>query len=394
MNLYVRRLAQVLGESGVEADVYTRRTDRQTPMVVPLGEAARVIHLSAGPVRRLPRSVLPLHIPSMVAALRAYVGEHDLEYDLLHSHYWVSGLAAMRFRARSGQDVPLIHMFHTLSKVKDFYLGREDPTESALRADGERCIITRADIVVGSTDGELEEMARLYEKTPAGYAVIAPGVDLATFRSMDRPESRRALGLEARRVIVFVGREDPMKGLDVLLRSVARLPERLREGLKVLLIGGREGRHSPDAARRRSLVSKLGLQDVVEVRGNVAQSELPTYYSAADLCAVPSAYESFGMAAVESMACQTPVVAFDVGGLAVTIRSDHTGFLAQPGNSEDYAQKLEAALCHPDLGHIGRLARMSVQNYSWERTAERTLDLYDTLLQSRAAGALGAVAGG
>jgi D-inositol-3-phosphate glycosyltransferase len=250
MNLYVRHLAAGLGRAGLEVDVFTRRTDRETPRIVSLGAGARVVHLSAGPVRRLPKSVLPLHLPSMAAALHQHATAEGLEYYLLHSHYWLSGLAAMRYRARLHRspegEPPLIAMFHTLARVKDHYLGRPDPDDSDLRADGERCVITRADVVVGSTDGELQEIGGNYGRLPAEYAVIPPGVDLDAFRALDPADSRRALGIEARRVVLFVGREDRMKGLDMLLHSVAQLPAEVRRGLKVLLVGGQGGRRSTD----------------------------------------------------------------------------------------------------------------------------------------------------
>jgi D-inositol-3-phosphate glycosyltransferase len=393
MNLYVRKLAEGMGKRGLEVDVFTRRTDRTIPRIVPLGIRARVIHLSAGPVRRLPKSVLPLHLPSMVTALHAHAAEEGIEYDVLHSHYWLSGLAAMRYRARIGRDIPLIHMFHTLARVKEFYLGRPDPADSALRADGERCVIARADTVVGSTDSELDEITFHYGKAPADYAIIPPGVDLEVFRPIDRWESRRRLGIEAKRVVVFVGRDDRMKGLDVLLRSVARLPETSKLGLKVLLVGGHEGRASTEAGRRRALIGKLGIQDLVDMRGNASQDELPLYYSASDICAVPSAYESFGMAAVESMACQTPVVAFAVGGLASTVKTGQTGFLAASGKHDEYTAQLQVALTSRNLDAMGRQARLSVQRYSWDHVTRRTLELYESMLDNPAVVNLPAAAG-
>jgi D-inositol-3-phosphate glycosyltransferase len=379
MNLYVRRLADDLSACGLDVDVFTRRTDREVPDVILLPSGARLVQLTAGPTRRLPKSVLPLHLPSMVAALKEFTDSRQIEYDLIHSHYWLSGLVAMRYRGQGERQMPIVHMFHTLAKVKDFYLGESDPADSALRADGERCVMGRADVIVGATEGELGEMSSLYGRTPLRYAVIPPGVDLDTFRPLGREESRGKLGIRADKVIVFVGRDDRMKGLQVLLRSVAALPTPLQDGLKVLVVGGDGG--AKTSGRHNRYAAKLGLRDIVEVRGKATQTELPLYYSAANVCAVPSAYESFGMAAIESMACQTPVVAFAVGGLACTVKHGQTGFLARVGNPDDYGAQLSLALTSENLEAMGRQARMSVQRYTWSRVTERTLQLYERVAQ-------------
>jgi D-inositol-3-phosphate glycosyltransferase len=386
MNLYVRRLAEELAGRGIEVDVFTRRTDGETPEIRPLTRAARVIHLSAGPRRRLPKSVLPLHVPAMVAALRAFVHREGATYDVLHSHYWLSGLAAIRYRAQMENPVPVIHMFHTLIKLKEFYLGEPDREDSVLRADGERCMIGRADAIVGATEAEAQEMATLYGRRPARYTVIPPGVDLELFRPLPREESRSALGLDGRRVVLFVGRQDQLKGLETLLRSVAALPAGVRSDTQLVVVGGHASRGHGAVPRTRRLVEDLGLSGLVHFRGRVAQTELPRYYSAADVCAVPSAYESFGMAALEAMACQTPVVAFRVGGLATTVLPGETGFLAQPGSVAAYTAALRAALTSGGLDALGRRARMAAQRYSWRRTTDRTIELYEQLSDECIAG--------
>lgn len=385
MNLYVTRLAGELTQRGMAVDIFTRRSDAQVRDVIQLESGGRLIHLDAGPRRRLPKSVLPLHLPAMVSSFRAFLAREEIEYDLLHSHYWLSGLAAMRYRLQENRPIPLVHMFHTLAKLKEFYLQQPDPNDSALRFDGERCLIGRADVVVGATEDEYDEMASLYGRTPGRYAVIPPGVDLELFSPRPQAESRRRLGITAKQVVVFVGRRDRLKGLDVLLRSVAALPEDVRRDLKVLLLGGQK-RDQPPGERR--MVAKLGLESIVEFRGAAGQSDLPWYYSAADVCAVPSAYESFGMVATEAMACQTPVVAFRVGGLATTITDGRTGFLAPPGNPGAYAAKLAEALLSPGASAIGRRARMAVQRYSWEGTADRTVSLYQELVHAYRCSAL------
>ncbi|MGH2443223.1 MAG: glycosyltransferase, partial [Chloroflexota bacterium] len=379
MNLYVRRLATGLGEAGMRVDVFTRRTDGRTPEIMNLGDGVRLINLSAGPRRRLPKHVLPLHLPALSAALREFADREQITYDLLHSHYWISGMAAVRYRVQAGIDVPCVHMFHTLSKLKEFYSCGPDPTDSALRADGERCLMGRVDAVVGGTDSELEDMSRLYGRTPARYVTIPPGVDLDLFAPLDTSVSRQRIGVRAKRVILFVGRLDRLKGLDLLLRATSQLPPGLLQDLKLLLVGAQE-RASGREPRYRKLAERLGLGNVVEFRGKVEQSDLPAYYSAADICAIPSSYESFGMVAIESMACQTPPVAFRVGGLATTITSGRTGILAAHGSAEEFGNALRSALTSSTLEEMGRRGRMSVQRYTWERTTRSTLSLYDEML--------------
>jgi D-inositol-3-phosphate glycosyltransferase len=383
MNLYVRRLARDLTCRGWDVDVFTRRCDRGVPEITPLEGGGRIVHLTAGPQRHLPKSSLPLHLPALVSAFGSVVERERWSYDVLHSHYWLSGLAAMRYHALSGRSVPHIHMFHTLARLKEHYGGGPDHNDAMLRTDGERCLIGRADVIVGATGQERTDMIELYGRTPRRYEIIPPGVDLDLFYPRDRVLSRSRLGVRARHVILFVGRKDRLKGLESLLHAVRTLPESVLHDLQVLIVGG--GSPSSGEASERRLASELGLQAQVSFHGKVSQEELPVYYSAATICAVPSAYESFGMVAVEAMACQTPVVAFRVGGLATTIAHGRTGLLAAPGDTGEYAVRLREALTACDLTAMGRRARMSVQRYTWDRVADCTAALYEELLANYAA---------
>lgn len=391
MNLYVRRLADDLARQGIEVDVFTRRAAPHLPEIEISSSGARFIQLAGGPARRLPKSVLPLHIPATVGSLRAFARREDRQYDIVHSHYWISGLVALRCRQDPAFQAPLIHMFHTLARVKEFYAGGPDPSDSALRPDGERCIAGRADIIVGATEEERDQLGRLYGRRPEQFAVIPPGVDTRLFTPRDKAESRSRLNIRARHVVLFVGRLDRVKGIDVLLQAAANLPGEIRSDLQVILAGDHSPAHHPDAARYRKLVDRLGLGDIVEFRGIVPQAELPLYYSAADLCAVPSAHESFGMVAVESMACGTPVVGFRAGGLASTIVDGRTGFLAPFGDRAAYTARLLEALTSAQLPSMGRRARLSVQRYDWSNIVRDTLALYEGAVQ-QAAGVQGALA--
>lgn len=376
MNIYVRKLADELAQQDIEVDVFTRRTDPAAPEILTLPSGARVVNLKAGPARPLPKSVLPMHIPAVIDAFRQFTLRERRSYDVLHSHYWLSGFVAAR--CRPDASVPVVHMFHTLSLVKELYHGGPDPHDTALRRDGERCVIGSADAIVGATAEEEAYMTRLYGRTPKRFDVIPPGVDLDLFRPLGRRQSRKELGIEPGRVMLFVGRADRIKGLHMLLSAAAEIRDRLPEPLRLIIVGtggNRAAHRSISAASAR-----LGLQDVVDIRGTVAHEDLPRFYSAADVLAMPSAYESFGMAAVEAMACGTPVVAFRVGGLAETVCHGFTGYLAPPGDRHELARLLETVLTQGDADRLGRQARIAAHRYRWQNVAARTLDLYDDLL--------------
>ncbi|HEX6506555.1 MAG TPA: glycosyltransferase [Chloroflexota bacterium] len=381
MNLYVHQVADELVRLGLSVDIFTRKTDKRLPKILELQSGARLVHLSAGPERPLPKHVLPLHIPALAMELRQFAHREMVHYDVLHCHYWLSGLVGMRARAALG--APVVTMFHTLSRLKEIHMGTPDRADSALRYDGERCVISGSDVVVGATSEELKHIRVLYGREPARFTVIPPGVDAGLFRPLSAAESRRKLHIEAERVILFVGRLDPLKGLNTLLRSVALLPEPLRCGTRVVVVGGRDASDRSRATDYRRMASALGIGDLLDMRRSVPQTELPAYFSAADVCAVPSAYESFGTVAIESMACETPVVAFAVGGLTTTITNGVTGFLAPVAGDQAYAACLARALECSGREQMGQRARRAVLRFNWSATARQTLELYENAVADR-----------
>jgi D-inositol-3-phosphate glycosyltransferase len=378
MNLYVRRLADELAVLGLQVDVFTRRTDTRLPAIVELGPNTRLVHLNAGLPQLEPKSRLPRLVPTLAHGLEMFSHGQGIDYDVLHCHYWLSGVVGLRCRESLG--APVISMFHTLSKVKAQYADGAAGIDSALRVDGERDVLAGSDAIVGATTIERTQLSRLYGRSPQQFAVIPPGVDTTIFRPQPKELCRQELDIDADRVILFVGRLDPMKRLDLLLHSVSQLSGPQRDGLRVLLIGGNDEEDQVAAQHYRRMASELGIEGIVELRSNVPQDELALYYSAATVCAIPSAYESFGMVALESMACQTPVVAFDVGGIATTVQDGCTGFLAHQGDAIDFARTLTEALESDSLESMGRRARASVHPYEWARIGRLTRSFYGEVL--------------
>jgi len=371
MNVYVRQLARELALLGCEVDVFTRRADTRSREIV-LDDGVRFIQVDAGPPRAVRKADLPLYLLDLTSAITKFARRYRRQYDVIHSHYWLSGVVGVDLRDRF--DAALVHMFHTLSRLKERYLGLSDPNDTVSRLGGERLVLNAADVIVGATEGEQTDIEDLYGSFPGTFAVLPPGVDTELFFPRDKLASRARLGIDADHVVLFAGRLDPIKGLDSLLAVTARLRERLPGRVKVIVVGGQVG-GGPSLRAYQRAATAHGVDDIVEFRGTVPQRRLPAYYSAADVLAVPSAYESFGMAALEAMACGTPAVAFRVGGLATTIADGRTGFLASPGSFDSYLDRLATALTS-DLDRMGHCARMTALRYRWPAIARRTLDLY------------------
>ncbi len=382
MNLYIRELYRELGLAGVEVDIYSRRHDPTDPDVVPLGDGARVIHITAGEEREVPREAILAGLPNFVRGVLDYSRAQGLEYDLVHSHYWLSGLAGLELQAR--WRVPHVASFHTLGLVKnDSFRGARE-SQDRIRAEAQ--VMASADHVLTLAAIDREYMARLYGMSPAKIAVIPAGVDTALFQPLDKREARHALGLDDQKVILFVGRIEPLKGIDILLRALPILEERAH--LKVLIAGAdsyaddelhAEG--GSEQGRLEALAMTLGIHENIHFLGAVEHERLPVYYNAADVCVIPSFYESFGMVAVEAMACGTPVVASRVGGLQVTVRDGVTGYLIPWQCPEPFAERLEVLLDNEALARgLGAAGRAAMERYTWPLVAQDVLALYDRVL--------------
>ena len=368
MQAYVRALSRAQGRRGHTVDVFTRRTDPTTPLIVPLADNARVISLDAGPIAAVNKNTVLDFAPEFVCNLQRFTRSEGARYDVVHSHYWLSGWVGHLIAPR--WHVPQVTMFHTLGRLKNDALVAGAETDARIHA--EERIVATSDWIVAASEHERQALADLYGASPERVAVIPCGVDLDLFRPVDQAAARRRLGLQGD-VLLFVGRMDPIKGLDLLIRAFARLPR--RPNLSLVVVGGDGG--EPEFQRNQGLARELGVADRVYFRGAVPQDLLPDYYSAATVCVVPSHYESFGLSAIEGLACGTPVIASKVGGLPMVIQDRENGLLVPWRRPETLAARLAEFLDDRDLrAHLARNARNSVLRYGWDNIADAVDEVY------------------
>ena len=381
MNVYVRELARELGRMGVEVDVFTRSQNPAIPRVVELGERARVIHLPAGPEAPMARAEIHAYLDEFVEGLEAWRLTRGGAYDLIHAHYWLSGVAALTLRGR--WSVPVLQMFHTLGRLKNRAARRSAEFEPPIRLAEETRIVSTADRIVAANVVERAELLRDYGARVQRIATIPCGVDTELFAPGDRAAARRALGLDGRPTLLWVGRIAPIKGLDTLLDAVERL-HAAGTAVRLLIVGGDADEPlNGHVASLRAQIRRLGLADAVSFLGPQPQGELPSYYAAADVTVVPSYYESFGMVALEAMACGSPVIASRVGGLVTTVRDGVTGFLVPESDVGALADRIQALIADPDLRwRIGREGVRWAAQHRWPCVAEAVCREYALLQPS------------
>ncbi|HWC80970.1 MAG TPA: D-inositol-3-phosphate glycosyltransferase [Pseudonocardiaceae bacterium] len=380
MNVYIVQTAQRMARRGVAVEIFTRATSSDLPPIVELTPGVTVRHVTAGPFEGLDKSELPAQLCAFSGGvLRAEAYHEPGYYDVVHSHYWLSGQVGWLARDRWG--VPLVHTAHTLAKVKNAALAQGDAPEPRSRVIGEQQVVDEADRLVANTAVEAEQLIDLYGADAGRVLTVPPGVDLERFTPGDRQAARAALGLRAdAAVLAFVGRIQPLKAPDVLLRAAAELlalrPE-LREKLVVLVVGGASGSglDEPDSLRR--LAVSLGIADVVRFLSPQRGADLARVYRAADLVAVPSHNESFGLVALEAQACGTPVVAAAVGGLPVAVSDGVSGRLVAGHDPGRWAVALEELLHNRErLAKLATGAVRHARRFSWERTTDALLAGY------------------
>lgn len=388
MNVYVRELTRHLGQLGIHVDVFTRSQDEHVPHVLhDLGYGNRVVHVPAGPETPLPKPELARHIPEFAAGIQRFAEEKGLHYDLIHSHYWMSGEAAIALQA--AWQVPIVHMYHTLVLMKNRVAQSEGEREGEYRLKGEQRILKAADSIIAATLAEQAQLQFLYQADTRKIEIIPPGVDLCRFYPIPPDEAKAVIGIPPTdRMLLFVGRIEPLKGVDTLLHAMAEMDmagvqEQFPHYLAI--IGGEPETNrqstNTEMAYLQQLAQDLGIKDVVLFMGKRGQDSLPYYYSAAEALVMPSHYESFGMVALEAMACGTPVVASQIGGLAFLVQDCVTGYVIPGGDVHMLSQRLTDLLQQPDLRQtMGEQAAAYAQQYSWHTIASRIADLYENVM--------------
>ena len=383
MNVYVRDLAREFGTRGIQVDVFTRSANATVPHVTPLGTNARVIHVISGPEVYLETGEIYPHLPEFVDHVRAFAASEGGEYDVIYSHYWLSGWVAHDLRASWG--VPVVQMFHTLGRMKNRIAQIPDQQETDLRIVTETDIMSWADRLIAATPAERSQMLWLYRADRRKIEVVPPGVDLKRFHPISKAEAQAWVGVPAgHRMLLFVGRIEPLKGIDNILQAVALLRDErpgLLDDVCMCVIGGEivDGeRLDPEIERLMALRDKLGLGERVTFLGARDQDVLQYYYGAAEALIMPSDYESFGMVALEAMACGTPVIASEVGGLAFLIEDGVNGFSVPTREPAVLADRMRTILS--DAGRqaqISSAARKTAAQYGWPLIADRLLNVFE-----------------
>ncbi|WP_449290156.1 D-inositol-3-phosphate glycosyltransferase [Nonomuraea purpurea] len=380
MNVYIVESAKRLAHLGVEVEIFTRATARDLPPVAELAPGVLVRHLTAGPYEEMDRSDLPGQLCAFLSEVLRTEAMYDAgRYDVIHSHYWLSGQVGWLAKERWG--VPLVHTMHTMAKVKNLLLAQGDRPEPQARVVGEQQVVDIADRLVANTVDEARELIGLYGAPEQRVAVVNPGVNLTVFQPASQSAARRRLGLpQDAHVLLFVGRIQPLKAPDVLLRAASRMlidDPSLRDRLIVACVGAPSGNGLARPSILAELAAELGISDVVRLVPPAPQEELAEWYRAASVTVVPSYSESFGLVALESQACGTPVAAAAVGGLRTAVRDGISGLLVDGHDPADWAPALRRFITAPRWrDELSQGARTHATAFGWQATAARLMDVY------------------
>jgi D-inositol-3-phosphate glycosyltransferase len=381
MNIYVLESAQRMAAMGVSVDIFTRRTDSAQPDIVEISPGVRVRHFECGH-GNLTKEQLPAHINGLSKEFLRIIKSEN--YDVIHSHYWLSGKVAMPAAKELG--IPLLHTMHTMARVKNLNLAEGETPEPMIRVQGETQVVAAANALIANTDAEGASLVSLYDACPDIVHVVSPGVDLYTFTANESRSIARDFISQPQDALVvsFVGRIQPHKGPEVLIRATSELVKHtphLRHKLIVNIVGGASGANTEEVDRLKELTTWLGIDDVVRFTPPVLRKDLPKWYRAADLVIVPSYSESFGLVALEAQACGTPVVATAVGGLRTAVADGISGVLVDGHDPKAWSSVISRLLQEPQrrvLLSMGAVEHAS--HFGWDVTARGTLDIYDLVI--------------
>jgi D-inositol-3-phosphate glycosyltransferase len=390
MNVYVRDLCRELARQGHTVDVYTRSQDPCVPRVSHnLGASARVIHVPAGPESPVSKETMVEHVPDFTAWMQEFAARHHRRYDVIHSHYWVSGLVAEQLQEAWG-GVPIVQMFHTLGHMKNQVAQAPHEYATQQRLDAENAILGFADRIVAGSPLDKAQTVWMYGADPHKIEVIPPGVDLTRFRPIGELEAKSFIDVPPeKRMVLFVGRIEPLKGVDTLLRAMKTVAEECGgcDGLTVAIVGGDPAvpleQMSDEMARLHRLRAELGIEDLVTFLGKRDQDLLPYYYSAAEVVVMPSHYESFGMVALEAMACGTPVIASRVGGLRFSVVHGYTGLHVPVRDADALAAAILKLFKNDALRwELSANSRKVAQNFGWPVITKQIVHLFREAMAS------------
>ncbi len=389
MNVYVRDFSRELGKQGIQVDVFTRSQDDCQPFIRhDLGFGGRVIHIPAGPEKPIPVAQIATYLDDFMQGVLDFAAEENAHYDIIHSHYWLSGLVAEKLK-EAWQGTPIVQMFHTLGHMKNKIATYEAERAPQARIDGEQHVLQIADRIIAATPAEEEQLLTLYNTDPHKISIIPPGVDLNRFQPIDSKVAKKRVGIPCGDAnILFAGRIEPLKGIDTMLRAMAILQEKCPatvENCCMAIVGGDPWADDLDdeMARLQQLRADLNIHDLVVFLGAKDQEILPNYYAAAEMVVMPSHYESFGMVALEAMAMGTPVIASEVGGLAHLVKDGETGYHVPSRNPEALAQRIFELLSNPQCrNYLGENAREYAKHYSWTNIVQRMVHEYEVVQEN------------
>ena len=385
LNVYVREVCSAFSDRGIATDIFTRKQSPDDPSMELLAPLSRVIYLPAG--LGLDKYTLFNEVPAFAAQIGEYAAGEGLDYDLVYSHYWLSGEVACLLRPQLAAG--WAHIAHTLGLVKNRTLASGARPEPGLRIRVEGEIAQQADLLIASTADEGHDLIDAYGADPQRVYVVPPGVDLSVFQPIDRAHARRQIGYGTGRLVLFVGRLERLKGVEIAIRALALLRDRDHDDVRLLVLGDdareggvRDGDES-EKARLKAVATALSVRDRVDFLGSVAHHELPYFYASADACVMPSYSESFGLVALEAQACGCPVVASGVSGLRSVVRDEVSGYLIDGHDAALYAERIGRLLADPEVAQqMGRRGRLLAQRFSWTGTADRLEAIFEREIES------------